>query len=45
MTAAMFFLTAAVCWYLAICLHAAKVEIADLRTSIARLKKRLKQRS
>ncbi len=45
MTAAMFFLVAAVCGYLAIRLHAAKVEIADLRTNIARLKRRLNERS
>lgn len=45
MMVAMVFLIAAVCGYLAIRLHAAKVEIADLRTNIAQLKKRLNQRS
>ena len=45
MTAAMFFLVAAVCAHLAIRLHAAKVEIADLRTNIAHLKRRLNERS
>jgi hypothetical protein len=45
MTAAMFLLVAGVCGYLATRLHAAKVEIADLRTSIAHLKRRLNERS
>ena len=45
MMAVMLFLVAAVCGYLAIRLHAARVEIADLRTSIAQLKRRLNQRS
>jgi len=45
MTAAMFFLVAAVCGHLAIRLHAAKAEIADLRTNIAQLKRRLNARS
>ena len=45
MTAVMFLLAAAVCGYLAIRLHAAKVEIADLRSNIAHLRKRLNQRA
>lgn len=45
MTVAMFFLAAAVCGYLGIRLHAANVEIADLRTNVAQLKRRLNQRS
>jgi len=44
MMAAMFLLAAAACVYLAIRLHAAKVEIEDLRTNIAQLKRRLNQR-
>ena len=45
MMVAMVFLIAAVCGHLAIRLHAAKLEIADMRTNIAHLKKRLNQRS
>lgn len=45
MTAAIFFLVAGVCVHLAIRLHAAKVQIADLRTNIAHLKRRLNERS
>jgi hypothetical protein len=45
MMVATLFLVAGVCGHLAIRLHAAKVEIADLRTNIAQLKRRLNQRS
>ena len=45
MMAVMVVLIAAVCGHLAIRLHAAKLEIAGLRTSVAQLKKRLNQRS
>jgi hypothetical protein len=38
-------LAAALCGHLAMRLHAAKTEIADLRTNIAHLKRRLNQRS
>lgn len=44
MTAALFFLFAGVCAHLAIRLHAARVEISDLRMNIAHLKRRLNQR-
>jgi cell division protein FtsL len=44
MIAAMFLLLAVGCGYLAIRLHAAKVEIADLRANIAQLRRRLNQR-
>lgn len=43
--AALVCLVAAGCAHLAVRLHAARVEIADLRTDIAYLKKRLKQGS
>lgn len=45
MMAAMLFLVAAVCGHLAIRLHAARMEIADLRTNVAQLKRRLNERS
>lgn len=45
MRVALFFLVAGVCGYLAIRLHAAKVEISDLRMNIAHLKRRLNERS
>jgi hypothetical protein len=44
MVALLVFVTA-VCVHLAIRLHAAKVEIVDLRTNIAHLKRRLNLRS
>ena len=44
MIAAMFFLLVAVCAFLAIRLHAAKLENADLRVNIAHLRRRLNQR-
>jgi len=45
MMAAVVCLIAAACGHLAMRLHAAKVEIADLRTNIVYLKRRLNQRS
>lgn len=44
MTAAMFFLLAGICGYLAVRLHAAKAENSVLRSNIAHLKRRLNQR-
>lgn len=45
MMALLFLLIAAIGGHLAMRLHAAKVEIAALRTNIAHLKRRLNQRS